>query len=92
MAPEGLSPESQMSTHDLRATVAYIHGHGIRRICVEHGMNQDSVLKVIEVCKAEGDDVCVSRNSVFSDTMGLRTYEETMEHNANTIFEALGGQ
>ena len=92
MAPEGLSPESQMSTHDLRATVAYVHEHGIRRICVEHGMNQDSVLKVIEVCKAEGDDVCVSRNSVFSDTMGLRTYEETMEHNANTVFEALGGQ
>jgi glycerate kinase len=56
-------------------------------------MNQDSVLKVIEVCKAEGDDVRVSRNSVFSDTMGPGlTYEETMEHNANTIFEALGGQ
>ena len=53
-------------------------------------MNQDSVLKVIEVSKANGDDVSVSCNSVFSDTMGPdMTYEETMEHNANTIFEAL---
>jgi manganese/zinc/iron transport system substrate-binding protein len=90
MAPEGLSPESQMSTRDLRATVAYIHEHGIRRICVEEGMNQDSVLKVIDVCKAQGDDVAFSCNSVFSDTMGPgMTYEETMVHNANTIFQAL---
>ena len=90
IAPEGLSPESQMSPHDLRATVAYIHDHHVRKICVEQGVNQDSVLKVIEVCKANGDDVSVSRNSVFSDTMGPdMTYEETMEHNANTIFEAL---
>lgn len=90
IAPEGLSPESQMSLHDLRSTVGYIHDHHIRKICVEHGMNQDSVLKVIEVSKANGDDVSVSCNSVFSDTMGLdMTYEETMEHNANTIFDAL---
>ena len=92
MAPEGFSPESQMSIRSLQATAAFIHDHHIRKICVEQGMNQDSVLKVIDVCRAQGDEVAFSCNSVFSDTMGRdMTYEETMEHNAHVIFQALYG-
>jgi manganese/zinc/iron transport system substrate-binding protein len=90
IAPEGFSPESQMSLQDLRAAVAFIHSHRVRTICVEEGVNRDSVLKVVDVCRAEGDDVAISSDSIFSDTMGRgMTYEETMEHNAQVIFQSL---
>lgn len=92
MAPEGLSPESQMSLQDLRAVVGYIHAHGVRVVCPEQGTNRASLLKVVDVCEHNGDRVRISSDTLFSDTIGPGlTYEETMDHNATVISRAFEG-
>ncbi len=89
IAPEGFAPESQISTQDLNAVVAYILEHGVRILFAEEGMNRDSLHKVIEVCNKKGHELFLSHDSLYSDTMGPQmTYEETMEHNAHALYEA----
>jgi manganese/zinc/iron transport system substrate-binding protein len=90
IAPEGFSPESQISTQDLNEVVAYILLHHVKEIFSESGMNQDSLQKVIEVCKEKGQEVSISQDSLYSDTMGPEgTYEAMMEHNAHVIYDAM---
>ena len=88
MAPEGCSPESQISTHDLEAVVSYIIRHHVRTIFIEPGMNEDSLRKVVDVCRSRGYDVEISKDSLHSDTID-GTYEETMEHMARIIYRSL---
>jgi manganese/zinc/iron transport system substrate-binding protein len=93
IAPEGFSPESQISTHDLNDVVKYIIEHNVRTVCGESGMNQDSIQKVIEVCSEKGHPITISHDFLYSDIMGPQmTYEETMEHNARVINTALKGR
>jgi manganese/zinc/iron transport system substrate-binding protein len=88
IAPEGFSPESQISTQNLNEVVAYILQHKVKEIFSELGMNQDSLRKVVEVCREKGHQVFISKDFLYSDTMGPQeSYEEMMEHNVHTIHE-----
>ncbi len=90
MAPEGFSPESQISTQDLNEVVSYILQHQVEVVFSELGTNQDSLRKVIEVCSEKGRAVVLSEDSLYSDTMGIHmTYEETMKQNAQTLCSVL---
>jgi manganese/zinc/iron transport system substrate-binding protein len=89
MAPEGFSPESQISSQDLNEVVIFILKHNVKEIFSEVGMNQDSLRKVIEVCEDKGRRVVISSDFLYSDTIGPKqTYEEMMEHNANVLYTA----
>ena len=88
MAPEGLAPESQLSTHEIEMVVAYIERHHLPTIFAESGMSQDSIQKIIDVCRSQGHNVTLSKDLLRSDTIDT-TYEQTMEETAHSIYEAL---
>ncbi len=88
IAPEGFAPESQISTHDLDTVISYIIQHHISEVFVESEMNEDSVKKIIDVCRERGQDVTLSDEALYSDTID-GTYEKTIEHNAEVITRAL---
>jgi manganese/zinc/iron transport system substrate-binding protein len=88
LSPEGFAPESQISTRDLDMVVSYILRHQVRELFAEAEMNQDSIQKIIDVCRERGYEVALSKDFLYSDTMD-GTYEKTMEHNADVIFRGL---
>jgi manganese/zinc/iron transport system substrate-binding protein len=84
-APEGLSPESGLSSTDIRRILDYIEAHDIRVIFYEHNVNVDSLMKIIDVAKETGFPLKLSDEGLYSDTLGSNTYLEMMHYNAATI-------
>jgi manganese/zinc/iron transport system substrate-binding protein len=93
IAPEGLAPESQISTRDLSLVVQYVASHHVRTVFTEVCVNKDSLRKVVSVCHAHGVDVELEKKPLCSDTMDdEHTYCAMMEQNAQIIANALRGK
>ncbi len=93
---QGLSTESEAGLNDINRLVDLIVSRGIKAIFVETSVADKNVKALIEGAKARGHHVVIG-GSLFSDAMGAAgTYEGTyigmIEHNANTVVAALGGQ
>jgi len=89
-APEGLSPESQINTRDLYAVVEYILEHGVSTIFAEHGMNRDSIERLVDGARSKGHEVSIAKEMLYSDSLGTGvTHIDMLEHNARIIAEAL---
>lgn len=88
-APEGLAPDGQLSCHDIQLVVNYLAEHSISVIFPESNVSQDSLKKIISVCKEKGMNVTIASDFLYSDTLGASaTYQSMMEHNVNTLYEA----
>lgn len=88
-APEGLAPDGQLSCHDIQLVIDYLAKHRISVIFPEANISQDSLKKIISVCKEKGMNVTIASASLYSDTLGASaTYQAMMEHNVNTLYEA----
>lgn len=92
MAPEGFAPESQISTRDLKRVVDYIIEHDVHSVFAEVGVNDDSILKVVDICKEKGCDVALKQGLLYSDTFGPHlSYEEVMKHNIDVVTTSFEG-
>jgi len=88
-APEGLAPDGQLSCHDIQQVIDYLSNHRISVIFPECNISQDSLKKIISVCKEKGMKVTIASASLSSDTLGTSdSYQSMMEHNVNTLYEA----
>jgi manganese/zinc/iron transport system substrate-binding protein len=86
ISPEGLSPESQISTKDIAQVVEYILAHDIHTVFSEVGVNGDAIQKVVAICRERGCDVVLKEGSVYSDSLGPHmSYEEVVAHNIDVV-------
>jgi manganese/zinc/iron transport system substrate-binding protein len=94
VAPEGLAPESQISTLDIQSTINHLKKFKIHVLFPESNVNQDSIRKIVMAAKEKGIDVSLSKETLYADAMGRKgsdgdTYIKMIDHDAKTIAEKL---
>lgn len=93
-APEGLAPESQISTTDIQTIINHLSQYKVHVIFPESNVNRDSIKKIVEAGKQKGLDVHINEISLYADAMGRPgtdgdTYLKMIQHNAKVIGDNL---
>lgn len=89
-APEGLAPESQLSSTDIQSIINHLEEYDIQVIFPESNVSQDSIRKIIQAGREKGLDLTIATTYLYGDAMGAPgsdgdTYFKMMQHNAATI-------
>lgn len=93
-APEGLAPESLLSTQHIQHIIDHLATYKIEVIFPESNLNQDSIKKILSAAKEKGLNVHIAKETLYGDAMGCKgtegdTYLKMIEHNAHVISENL---
>lgn len=93
-APEGLAPESQISTTDIQAIIDHLSRYKIHVVFPESNVNRDSIRKIVQAGKQKGLDVRMNEIPLYADAMGKTgsdgdSYLKMIQHNAKVIGESL---
>lgn len=93
-APEGLAPESQLSSVHIQNILSHLEEYNIRLIFPESNVNRDSLRKIIQSGREKGLDIRLACCSLFGDAMGEKgsegeTYEKMLIHNAKALSEQM---
>ena len=96
-APEGLAPESQLSTTNISEVIDYLFKNQVTTIFTENNLSQDSINKLAIASREMGLDLKIAKSPLFADSMGpdgsdADTYEKMMLHNAYTIRDGLSSE
>ncbi len=91
-APEGLSPDGQLSSADIKKIVEYLFHYHIGVVFPESNVNRDSLKKIIDACKETDNPVKISTQALYGDAMGGREsqacgYLNMLKHNCETIVQ-----
>jgi manganese/zinc/iron transport system substrate-binding protein len=90
MAPEGLAPDSQLSTADIQRLVDHIIEYKIATIFSEANVSQDSLKKMVDACSKKGFQTSIALKSLYADSMGKdATYSDMMRYDSQVIEEGL---
>lgn len=89
-APEGLSPDSQLSSGDIKEIVDHLQRHSIQVIFPESNVSRDSIKKIVEAGKQKGLDLWIANCPLYADAMGPEgsdadSYAKMVNHNASLI-------
>lgn len=89
-APEGLAPDSQLSTTDIQEIINHLKNYHIRVIFPESNVSRDSIRKIVQASREKGMDVAIATVPLYADAMGKEgsdgdTYLKMIQHNAKTI-------
>jgi len=93
-APEGLSPDSQLSPYQIQHLIDHLKTYQIEVLFPETNLNPDSILKIVDAGNKKGLNVRMATTPLYGDAMGPKgsdgdTYEKMMLHNAKTIRSGL---
>ncbi len=93
-APEGLSPESQLSAHEIQAIIDHLQVYGIETLFPESNLSRDSIRKIVSAGKEKGLELKVNEVPLYGDAMGPQgspgeSYIGMIRHNAKTIYDNL---
>lgn len=93
-APEGLAPESQLSTIHIKQIIDYLAMHKIHVLFPESNVSKDSIQKIVSAGKEIGLDITMAPCCLYADAMGEPgsdgdTYQKMMKHNADWIIKFL---
>lgn len=96
-APEGLAPDSQLSSADIRLMVEYLKNRDIHVIFPESNVSIDSLRKIEQVGKENGLEVVIAKDPLYGDAMGPPgsdgdSYPKMVLHNAKIIKKYLDGK
>lgn len=69
-APEGLAPESQLSTTDIKALIDHLARYQIHVLFPESNVNRDSIKKITQAGKEKGLEVEIACCPLYADAMG----------------------
>lgn len=91
-APEGLSPDSQLSTHEIQALLTHIKTYQIATLFPESNLSPDSIVKLQEASSELANPLHISSSPLYGDAMGPSgssgdTYLKMLWHNAKTMKE-----
>lgn len=89
-APEGLAPDSQLSSIDIQKILDHLFVYHVRVIFPESNVSRDSLWKIVQAGKEKGLEVIIADDVLYGDAMGRPgsdgdTYLKMLQHNANTI-------
>lgn len=93
-SPEGLAPESQISTTDIQAIIDHLYTYQVHILFPESNVNRDSIKKIVEAARQKGIDVKMNEIPLYADAMGKAgsngdTYLKMIQHNAKVIGDNL---
>lgn len=94
-APEGLAPESQLSTTHIQQIIDYLTLYKIHVIFPESNVSKDSIRKIMSAGKEKGLDITIAPCCLYADAMGepgsdADSYQKMMVHDADWITKYLG--
>jgi manganese/zinc/iron transport system substrate-binding protein len=89
-APEGLAPESQLSTTDIQEIIDHLRKYHIHILFPESNVSQDSIRKILNAGKEHGLELEIAMPFLYGDAMGAPgstgdTYLKMIQHNAKMI-------
>ena len=90
---QGISTESEAGTRDVMKIANFIVERKLKAIFVESSVPERNIKAVVQAVRSRGWEVSIG-GELFSDALGSRgskegTYIGMVEHNINTIVEAL---
>lgn len=93
-APEGLAPESQLSTGDIRYILNHIKKYHIKVIFSESNVSQASIRKLLDAGTEEGLQLTIAKEPLYGDAMGPPgstgdSYIKMIRHNVETFKKLL---
>lgn len=93
-APDGLAPDGQMSTTDIRQVLEHLEKYQIQVLFTESNVSRDVIDKVVESGNQIGLNIRVAHAALYGDAMGPEgsgadTHLNMIEHNAKVIVEHL---
>jgi manganese/zinc/iron transport system substrate-binding protein len=92
VAPEGLSPESQLNPVEIRLIMEHAKKYNVSVVFPEANVSQSSIRKLINASKEQGLNLCIVPEALYSDTLGKPgslgdTYLKMVEYNVKTIIK-----
>ena len=87
-APEGLSPDGQLSPLDIQEISAHLERYRISSVFPESNVSRLALNKVMEVCQKRGLNVSIIDEPLYGDAM-KDSYANMMLHNADLIAKVL---
>jgi manganese/zinc/iron transport system substrate-binding protein len=95
-APEGLAPESQLSTTDIRLILDHMKTYQVHVIFPESNVSQASIRKLLDAGNEKGMALIIAKDPLYGDAMGPKgssgdSYEKMIEHNVKTLSAYLQG-
>lgn len=89
-APEGLSPESQLSAADIQQIIDHLKEYNIHIIFSESNVSRDSIRKIVQSGIDNGLEVKIAMAFLYADAMGEPgsegdTYVKMVTYNGQTI-------
>jgi manganese/zinc/iron transport system substrate-binding protein len=90
-APEGLSPDGQISYSDIRQITDHLKNYQIHVVFTESNVSRDSLKKIVSVSQEMGHDVKMSPFVLYADALGqdqnrASTYLDMMNRNGEALF------
>ena len=92
VAPEGLSPESQLNPAEIRFIIDHAKKYHVHVVFPEANVSQSSIRKLINAGQEQGMTLCIVPEALYSDTLGRPgslgdTYLKMVEYNVKTIIK-----
>lgn len=89
-APEGLAPESQLSSKHIKEIIDYLKQHQVHLIFPESNVSRDSIRKILQAGQEQGLDVKIACCALYGDAMGQPgsegdSYLKMILYNARTL-------
>ncbi len=89
-APEGLSPDGQLSSHDIKKITGFLKEHNVQVVFPESNVSLDSLRKVVNTAEQLGQQVKLSKKELYGDALGAQgsdqeTYIDMMRYNGSAI-------
>lgn len=93
-APEGLSPESQLSTADIQLIIDHLKKYRIKVLFPETNVSKASIRKILSAGEDDELKLIIAPEELYADAMGPSgsdgdTYVKMVEHNAQVIAKYL---
>ncbi len=93
-APEGLAPDSQLSTTDIQEIIDHLRLYHVHILFPESNLSKDSIRKLVQAGKEAGLDLMIADIPLYGDAMGPPgstgdTYLKMIEHNVDILSQYL---
>jgi manganese/zinc/iron transport system substrate-binding protein len=96
-SPEGLAPDSQLSSKHIQEILTHLKKYRIRTIFPESNVSKDSLRKLVQAAEEQGMHIVIAEEPLYADAMGpngseAESYTGMLLHNARTLQQFMNGQ